>query len=964
MLDGANGKTDLTDHPSSVQFFYLGLVLHRITYGSMITKFHPMRCVRTSHHPFQEEIVVPKKQPSARGMRLRLLMYASGVVLGLMLLMMFSLGGRGLLSSVSAEPLGKSTIGNYVWYDKNVDGYHETTGDEAEFLWGIDGVTVTLWIDSDGDGKLDPNVDVPTDTITTGDNPGTSDVVEKGWYQFNVTAAGSKYIVAIEPENFAPGGPLEGMQFTSGDSFGGAIAPGGRITMPVQFADDELIAQRTEVDFGFVKTDITLVKVANNAPDGDTEYIPSGQTVYYTYTFTNTGDAALTNLVLYDDNGTPSDPSDDFEVCSVAGPLAAGASDSCTHQASNVTANVLNTAVITGTPVMDDGSTPILYSQQVTATDDADVVVVHPNIEVSKTPDLQYLLSGGTAQFTIFITNTGDVRLEPIVTEDPLVADCVRGAADGLALDPGDSTQFTCSDTNVTADYINVITATGTPADANGNPLPDISPVQASDDAQVDVVAPAIAISKTPDLQYLLDSDDATFTITITNTGDTPLSNITLDDPLTAGCENYTGADPLAVGAHETWTCTRDAADFNDDFTNVITVTATPSDDQGNALPGIPNVQASDDAVVDVVNPSIEVSKTPDIQYLLSGETAYFTITITNTGDVRLYPVTTEDPLATNCELGNITLEPGASTEFTCFKENITADFTNVITVTGQPVDNTNQPLPGIGPVSASDDADVDVMAPEIALTKVLNTPSPVRLYDPISYTIRITNTGDGWVTVLPLTDTYDTTYLSFQNASTSPDDGTDDGQLDWSDVTDALGDLQPGASVMITLTFKANGDTTSLSPDGKTPNTAIVDGAKVDPDGPSGPEGPILPVDRVEDEARVEIIKPTNVEMASGQALAMGTEVLIRWSTVDESNILGFNILRRDGWSSFQQVNQDLIFAHHPGAALAGAYTFVDGQAPLGLSFYALEIVRLDGHVDRVPLGRALVRPWIGKGW
>ena len=421
------------------------------------------------------------------------------------------------------------------------------------------------------------------------------------------------------------------------------------------------------------------------------------------------------------------------------------------------------------------------------------------------------------------------------------------------------------------------------------------------------------------------------------------------------------------MGAHETWTCTRDAANFNDDFTNVITVTATPSDDQGNALPDVPNVQASDDAVVDVVNPSIEVSKTPDIQYLLSGGTAQFTIFITNTGDVRLDPIMTEDPLVADCvkdATDNLALDPGNSTQFTCSDTNVTADYTNVITATGTPADATGNPLPGIDPVSASDDADVDVMAPEISLTKVLNTPSPVRLYDPISYTIRITNTGDGWVAVLPLTDTYDTNYLSFQSATTSPDDGTDDGQLDWTDLTTALGDLQPGASVMITLTFKANGDTTNLSPDGKTPNTAIVDGAKVDPDGPTGPEGPILPVDRVEDEARVEIIKPTNVEMASGQALAMGTEVLIRWSTVDESNILGFNILRRDGWGSFQQVNQDMIFAHHPGAALAGAYTFVDGQAPLGLSFYALEIVRLDGHVDRVPLGRTLVRPWIGKGW
>ena len=51
----------------------------------------------------------------------------------------------------------------------------------------------------------------------------------------------------------------------------------------------------------------------------------------------------------------------------------------------------------------------------------------------------------------------------------------------------------------------------------------DARTVGDSDTAGVDVIAPSIEIDKTPDLQTILSGDDATFTITVTNTGDAPL---------------------------------------------------------------------------------------------------------------------------------------------------------------------------------------------------------------------------------------------------------------------------------------------------------------------------------------------------------------------------------------------------------------------------------------------------------
>ncbi len=70
-----------------------------------------------------------------------------------------------------------TTVGDFVWDDTNGDGL------QGPFELGIDGVTVTLY--DSGDNVID--------TATTGDNPATTGVVERGWYSFSV-APGTYYV--------------------------------------------------------------------------------------------------------------------------------------------------------------------------------------------------------------------------------------------------------------------------------------------------------------------------------------------------------------------------------------------------------------------------------------------------------------------------------------------------------------------------------------------------------------------------------------------------------------------------------------------------------------------------------------------------------------------------------------------------------------------------------------------------
>src|SRR4029077_15193619 len=102
-----------------------------------------------------------------------------------------------------------------------------------------------------------------------------------------------------------------------------------------------------------------------------------------------------------------------------------------------VTVDFTNTACVAGTPPL---------GPDVTDCDDAHVDVIHPAIAITKDPPTQTVASGGTATWTIVVTNTGDVALTSVNVTDPLAADCVKTFSGSLA--PGASeAAYTCTKT-------------------------------------------------------------------------------------------------------------------------------------------------------------------------------------------------------------------------------------------------------------------------------------------------------------------------------------------------------------------------------------------------------------------------------------------------------------------------------------------------------------------------------------
>ena len=90
------------------------------------------------------------------------------------------------------------------------------------------------------------------------------------------------------------------------------------------------------------------------------------------------------------------------------------------------------------------------------------VTITNPSIAITKLPATQTIASGGTATWTIVVTNTGDVTLTNVTVADPLAPNCVSSTIGTLA-PAASSTAYTCTLSGVTAGFTNIATATGTP---------------------------------------------------------------------------------------------------------------------------------------------------------------------------------------------------------------------------------------------------------------------------------------------------------------------------------------------------------------------------------------------------------------------------------------------------------------------------------------------------------------------
>ena len=234
---------------------------------------------------------------------------------------------------------------------------------------------------------------------------------------------------------------------------------------------------------------IAIQKLTNGTND-TCPVILVGETVTWTYNITNTGDIALSNIIVSDDNGTPGNTGDDF----FANPVLSGGYNigdinqdnlldlteewQFTYSGTAIADEYTNIATVTG-----DATDDFQNVQTANANEEDCYYGAAPAISIVKltngTDDLCPVVTvGSTVTWTYNITNTGNVGLTNIIvsddngtpgnTADDFFANPVLAGAYNIGdvntdnvLDLTETWQFTATGIAQEGHYDNIATVTG-----------------------------------------------------------------------------------------------------------------------------------------------------------------------------------------------------------------------------------------------------------------------------------------------------------------------------------------------------------------------------------------------------------------------------------------------------------------------------------------------------------------------
>ena len=373
----------------------------------------------------------------------------------------------------------------------------------------------------------------------------------------------------------------------------------------------------------------------------------------------------------------------------------------------------------------------------------------NPGIALTKTASLPDFATPGTKiTYSYTVTNSGNLTLNPVKVTDPM-ADLSPISCLVTTLAPDASEICTATYTTTQADVdrgsiTNTGTATGTPPSG-----PAIS-------AAATVTVPAIA---TPRITLLKSASVTAFSTpgesirydyVVTNAGNVTLDPVVVTDPMLGLSTISCPSTSLGAGTDETCTAlyTTTQADVDRGaITNKGTATGTPPTGSSVSDTSTATVPALQTAIISLQKSANKT--TIDA----AGTMITYSYAVRNGGNVTLNPVVVTDLMPGLSTISCPTQSLGAGTHETCTATYATTDadldrgsITNEATVTG---------TPPTGPV-VSDTSTVTVSAtqkPAIGLVKTADATSFDTAGAVITYTYKVTNTGNVTLTALTVTD-------------------------------------------------------------------------------------------------------------------------------------------------------------------------------------------------------------------
>ncbi|GAA4552191.1 DUF7927 domain-containing protein [Amycolatopsis samaneae] len=437
-------------------------------------------------------------------------------------------------------------------------------------------------------------------------------------------------------------------------------------------------------------TPVSGLKIQKKA---DKEQANPGDKVTYTVTVTNTGQTPQNGATFTDDLSKVvddatygNDASATVGSTSYAAPKLTWTGDLPVGASATITYSVTVKNPATGDHKLVNAITSTTPGNNCAAgsTDPAcSTTTPVAGIELSKTADRTSANPGDTVRYTVTVRNTGQTPLTGATFTDDLskVIDDATFDTGSISASTG-TAGYTAPKLTWTGDLGVGATATVTYTVKVKNPVtgdhrlvnaitsttPGNNCAAGSADPKCTTATPVsgLRIDKSVDRTQVVPGDKVTYTITVTNTGQTPQNGATFTDDLsnvvddatygndasaTVGSTSYaapkltwTGDLPVGGTATVKYSVTVKNPDPGDKKLNNVVTSGTPGN---NCPPGATDPSCS----TTTPGKELTVAKTVDKQAANPGDKVTFTVTVTNTGQV---PLTGADAATFTDDLSNV----------------------------------------------------------------------------------------------------------------------------------------------------------------------------------------------------------------------------------------------------------------------------------------------------------------------
>ncbi len=499
-----------------------------------------------------------------------------------------------------------------------------------------------------------------------------------------------------------------------------------------------------------------------------------GGQISYTITVQNTGQDVLNNIHVND---------------TILGDLSASFADSLAGGATEAHSFPYT---LTGSPdpitnVVTATATAAQSSTQLSDTADCTTDVLFPDLSIQKVADKGSVSAGDPIGYTITVTNAGPGKAFDVVMTDTLPANpglnwSVESTTGGWTCGIL-SGVLTCGGKgfDLASGASATVHITSPTTSATCGAVSNTAIADASNDDQVStgiktitVDCASLAISKVADDSVVNAGDTIGYTITVTNGGAGTAKNVVVTDTLPTNgglvwtIDGGTGAAQCLI-ANGKLTC--NFGDMAPGATKTVHLSSPTTAATCGQVVNTASATTTNDGnpgtgpVTITVNcPDISVAKTADKGTISAGDTARFTIVVTNNGPGSAYNVTLNDPLpagvawiedSADCSIANNTLS--------CAFGTLTSGATRTVHVSGLTDAADCGVLRNTATVSASNEgtdtanntssASITVNCPELSVIKTADE-GTINAGDTAAFTIHVANNGDGVAYNVTLSDT------------------------------------------------------------------------------------------------------------------------------------------------------------------------------------------------------------------